>query len=69
MLSLRERKLSISRRTDGRVVKEGDIVILKEDGSTRAMWKIAKVVETLKGRDGNIRVAKLRLMANDKLPI
>ena len=66
LLSLREKKLSISKGSDGRVVKEGDIVVLKEDGTTRALWKIAKVIETFKGRDRKIRAAKLLLMANGK---
>ena len=47
-------------------VKEGDIVILKEEGTARAFWKLAKVVETLVGRDGLIRTAKIKLLSSDK---
>jgi len=30
-------------------IKEGDIVILKEDGMARCLWKLTKIIETIKG--------------------
>ena len=43
-------------------VKEGDIVILKEEGTARCLWKLAKIIEAIKGRDGAIRSARIQLM-------
>ena len=48
-------------------IREGDIVVLKEEGTTRALWKLAKVIETLPGRDGLIRAAKIQLLSGYKL--
>ena len=66
LLSLRERRAVQTRRADAAPVKEGDIVILKEDGTARALWKLARVVETLEGRGGLIRAARVQLLSNDK---
>lgn len=66
LFSLRERRIVQTRTADAAPVKEGDIVILKEDGTARALWKLARVVETLDGRDGLIRVARVQLLSNDK---
>jgi len=41
------------------------VVILKEEGTARRLWKLAKVIETIKGRDGAIRSAKIKLMRGD----
>ena len=48
-------------------IKNGDIVLLKEDSTARALWKLAKVIETLEGRDGLIRAARVQLFSNDKM--
>ena len=32
----------------------------------RALWKLGKVIETLEGRDGLIRAARVQLLSNDK---
>ena len=40
-------------------VKEGDIVLLLKEGQKRHTWPLAKVVETLSGRDGLVRSVKL----------
>ena len=34
-----------------RGVREGDIVILKEEGTVRCLWKLARIIEVIKGRD------------------
>ena len=65
LLSLQERK-SIKQPTTVRVVKEGDVVILKEDGTSRCLWKLARVVEAIKGRDGAIRSARIKLLRGDR---
>ena len=51
LLSLQERGVKGSKSQKAQQIKIGDIVILKEDGTARCLWKLAKVVELLKGRD------------------
>ena len=60
LLSLRE--VSSTKRTgSGPVVKVGDVVILKDDSVKRLFWKLAKVVELLKGSDGVARAALINV--------
>ena len=66
LLDLRERRIVQTRSSDVAPVKEGDTVILKEDDTARALWKLAKIVETVKGRDGLIRAAKVQILSKDK---
>jgi len=40
-------------------------VILKEDGTPRCLWKLARVDEAYKGRDGAIRSARMKLLRDD----
>ena len=49
-----------------RGVREGDVVILKEEGTARCLWKLARVIEAIKGRDGAVRSAKIQLMRGDR---
>ena len=65
-LSLKSEKEEDSPDNKAAPVKEGHIVILKEDGTARALWKLAKVVEILEGRDRLIRAARIQLLSNDK---
>lgn len=70
LLSLQERrsvKLSANSNDNARKVKVGDIVILKEEGTARCLWKLAKVTETLEGRDGKIRSAKIQVLSKEKV--
>ena len=32
-----------------RGIKEGDVVILKEEETVRCLWKLARIIETIKG--------------------
>ena len=34
---------------DGKEIKEDYIVILKEEGTAKCLWKLVKVIETIKG--------------------
>ena len=47
-------------------VKDGDVVILKDENASRSDWKVARVVETLPSKDGLVRKVKL-LMATPQL--
>ena len=41
-------------------VKEGDVVLLLKENSKRHTWPLARVTETVTGRDGLVRTVKLR---------
>ena len=42
------------------VIKEGDVVLIKGDERNRGKWNVGIVEQLVKGRDGVIRVVKLR---------
>jgi len=66
LLSLQKWK-GINKPSNTREVKEGDVVILKEDGTLRCLWKLAHVVEAYKGRNGAIRSARVKLLWGDRI--
>ena len=41
----------------------GDLVLVHDEGQPRGFWRLAKVEDTIVGRDGQIRRAKLRVSA------
>ena len=49
LLSLQERRAIKTPDDNARRIQVGDIVILKEDGTAKCLWKLAKVTETLEG--------------------
>ena len=53
------RKRHIQRKTGNVMVKEGDVVIIKEDEKNRGCWKLEIVTSLIKGKDGIIRGVKL----------
>ena len=66
LLSLRERAINHGSQKNS-MIKEGDIVVLKEDCTARCLWKLAKIVELITGRDGRTRAAKVQLLSKDKV--
>ena len=66
LLSLRERRAITKPPGNPREVKEGEVVILREDGTARCMWRLACVVEAIKGRDGAVRSARVKLLRGDR---
>ena len=44
----------------------GNIVFIKERGTARCWWKMAKIEELLPGRDGNIRAANIKVVSKEK---
>ena len=40
---------------------DGEVVLLRSDNKLRGFWKLVKVQQTLKGRDGQIRSAVLSI--------
>ena len=61
LLSLRERPTTKSANGNPAPVRVGDIVILKNDSTSRAFWKLAKVEELLPGNDGKIIAAIVKV--------
>ena len=46
-------------------ISVGDLVILRSENTKRSFWKVCRVEELLKDRDGNIRTAKI-MVPTDK---
>ena len=61
LLSLRKRPTTKSANGNRAPVRVGDIVILKNDSTSKAFWKLAKVEELLPGNDGKIREAIVKV--------
>ena len=40
-------------------------MILKNDGTARCFWKIAKIAKLIEGKDGKTRSAKIRVMGSN----
>ena len=49
-----------------RTVSVGDVVIVYEENVKRGFWKIGKVEEVIRGRDGVVRGAKVRVITKGK---
>lgn len=66
--SLRERRSMHKepRVRSERVPKPGDIVQIKSDGN-RAVWKVGKIKDVIKGSDGYIRVARVEIRPGEVL--
>ncbi|CAB4000781.1 PREDICTED: uncharacterized protein LOC100197852 [Paramuricea clavata] len=61
------RQMNIYRKTKGentRRISVGDVVLIKDNEiSVRTQWRMGKVLELVKGRDGQIRGAKLKVLS------
>ncbi|UYV63367.1 hypothetical protein LAZ67_2003864 [Cordylochernes scorpioides] len=55
------------RRSKTRPIKVGDLVLIGQDNAKRVNWPLARVVEVYPGRDGPVRVAKLRTSKGSRL--
>ena len=69
LLGLREHTMGSVRRLNQkgeRKIKTGDEVVLKEDCTRRSWWKLARVMELEKGRDGLVRAARVQVLSQDK---
>ena len=51
-----------------RVILIGDLVLLKNDSTSRAFWKLGKVEELIPGRDGNVRPAVVKAVSDTGRP-
>lgn len=68
LLNLRARHAQATKNWKGADIAIEDVVILKNDTSNRMFWKMAKVEELLPGKDGNIRVAVIKVSSADCHP-
>ena len=67
LLSLREQyQVSIVKRSNQAVLKEGDVVLLRNEGTAHCLWKLSRVTQLLQGRDGIVRAAKVQVLNTDK---
>ena len=68
-VELREHWLKESKRNDERSVFKGDIVILKNDSTSRCFWKLGKVEDLITGRDGKVRAAVVKVPNSSSRPV
>ena len=67
LLGLREHsKRQGLRQRNTLEIQPGDIVVLRDDLTPRVWWKLARVLEILKGRDGRSQAAWIQVFCNDK---
>nr|CAD2176596.1 unnamed protein product [Meloidogyne enterolobii] len=60
LLSLRERGEKFGKNT-GKEPQVGEVVIVEED-LPRPLWKLARIIDLIRGRDGIIRTVKLNIL-------
>ena len=65
LVELREAHRFISGTSTGASIAVNDLVILHNESQTRGFWKIARVENTIVGKDGKIRGATVRVSAGD----
>ena len=53
--------LSYQGSSNATSVKVGDVVVIHSSEQQRAFWKLGRVVEQVRGRDGEIRGATLKI--------
>ena len=44
----------------------GDVVLVKEQGTARCWWKLAKIVELIPSKDDVVRAARVEVISGDK---
>ena len=65
LTGLREQSLAKShQRNSGSTISQGEIVIVKNETTPRAIWKLARVEKLLPERDENIRAEEIKLGSN-----
>ena len=69
LTSLREQSIVGNKENCAREISIGDIVLLKNDSTTRCHWKLAKVEKLISGTDGRVRAAVVKTTSRDKRPV
>ena len=65
LLSLRENSTARSVSGNHTAITVGDIVILKNDSTSRAFWKLGKVEQLILGKDGKVRAAIVKVSSSN----
>ena len=65
LMSLRETSVFLHRPSK-EIIQVGDIVLLRNESKPRAFWKLAKVTELVRGRDGAVRSAKIQCLTSSR---
>jgi len=68
LLELKERSQVRPKGSKKRSISIGDIVLLKNDATSRAFWKLGKVKELISGRDGNVCAAVVKSVSDSGRP-
>ncbi|PFX11629.1 hypothetical protein AWC38_SpisGene24559 [Stylophora pistillata] len=68
LTSLREQSNPRNKGNVAQEVSVGDLVLLKNDSTSRIHWKIAIVEELIPGADGKVRAAIVKVGNSDKRP-
>lgn len=63
LLSIRESSRVQNNKSN--VINVGDIVILKNENTSRMYWKLARVENLLRSKDKIVRSAEVRVLSND----
>ena len=68
LLGLREHSRAMARNSKTGNISIGDVVILRNDKTSRCFWKLAKVEQLLHGEDNLVRAAVVKVLGgkNDK---
>ena len=69
LTELREHWLNEIKRNDQRSVSKADIVILKNDSTSRCFWKLGKVDDLITRRDGKVRAAVVEVPNSSSRPV
>ena len=69
LTSLRERRQPQSKDNNKEGVSGGDLVVLKNDSTSRIYWKLAKVGEVIYSADGKARAAVVKVANNTNRPV
>ena len=64
LMELKERSQVGSKGSNKRRISIGDLVLLKNDSTSKAFWKLGKVKELIPGKDGNVRAAVVKVANN-----
>ena len=48
------------------VLAQGDVVLVKEEGTARCWWKLAEIAELIYSKDNTVRAARVKVISSDK---
>ena len=51
----------LAKRKTSDVVKNGEVVVVHDDNLSRGQWRLGRIEEVIKGSDGQVRGARVRM--------